>query len=174
MSDRITMSAEEFVDIQTRQYTTPEIARLLDESLDKVQSSYVRRGYVTPGIQDASGTGTRRLWNFRNVKQFFVVYLLRKWNWPPDDLKFCVQLANEQKMDMWDEGNIWVWHKSHRDIGFLSAKYNEYGDIIVPSVEDAANLDVLDFEKSAMKFVLITDAVHRQALKQIHQLLSAK
>lgn len=61
--------------IKNREYTTPEIAKIVDRTVHKT-ISYINRGYVSPSVQDASGHGSKRLWSYLDVVRVaFICYL---------------------------------------------------------------------------------------------------
>ena len=53
-------------ELKQDQFTTPEVAKLLNRTTRKI-ISYIERGYVSPSIQDSSGHGTKRIWSVDDV-----------------------------------------------------------------------------------------------------------
>ena len=60
-----------------REFTTPEIAKILRVSTYKV-ITYVRKGYAAASIQEASGHGSRRLWSYEDLILCAVATVLDK------------------------------------------------------------------------------------------------
>jgi DNA-binding transcriptional MerR regulator len=54
------------------EYTTPQVAKILDIPQRKI-ISYTEREYVEPSIQNASGHGSRRLWNLWDLDKIHVI-----------------------------------------------------------------------------------------------------
>ena len=63
------------MEFQDRIFGTQQLANILGETIHKT-ISYVNRGYVKPSVQDASGHGTKRLWNYLDVVRCLFVQIL--------------------------------------------------------------------------------------------------
>ena len=60
-------------DILSREFTTPELARILGVSTRKV-ISMLERGYFEPSIQDADGHASKRLYSFNDVVRAYIIH----------------------------------------------------------------------------------------------------
>ena len=60
-------------DILSREYTTPDLARILGVSTRKV-ISMLERGYFEPSIKDADGHASRRLYSFDDVVRAYIIH----------------------------------------------------------------------------------------------------
>jgi len=66
-------------------FSTGEMATMLDVSLNEVDY-WARCQLIVPGVREASGRGTRRLFGILDVKQAFLVQRLRKAHWKPKQI----------------------------------------------------------------------------------------
>jgi DNA-binding transcriptional MerR regulator len=63
-------------------FTSGEVATFLETSLDEVDY-WVRSKLLVPSIRQASGQGSRRLFNAHDVKQALLICRLRQAKWKP-------------------------------------------------------------------------------------------
>lgn len=63
-------------------FSTGEMAALVNMSLNEVDY-WIRSNLIVPGIREAAGHGTRRLFNILDLKQAFLIHRLRKAGWKP-------------------------------------------------------------------------------------------
>jgi DNA-binding transcriptional MerR regulator len=67
-------------DITTRLYTTAEVAQLSGFSVRQL-GYWSKQGIIVPSIQQAHGSGTRRLYSFDDLLQLRFVRQLRNHSW---------------------------------------------------------------------------------------------
>ena len=77
--------------IENREYTTPEIAKILDIPQRKV-ISMLERGYFRPSIQEANGHASKRLFGFEDVAVAYVIWELLEFGLSVEKLRFAGQV----------------------------------------------------------------------------------
>jgi|SRR5581483_6700059 len=68
-----------------RVLSTGEMAMMLDVSLNEVDY-WVRSKLIVPGIREAAGRGTRRLFDILDLKRALLIQQLRKVDWKPKQI----------------------------------------------------------------------------------------
>ena len=72
--------------ILLKEYTTPEIAKILGVSTRKV-ISMLERGYLKPSIQEANGHASRRLYSFDDVVRAYIILELLNFGLSVDNMR---------------------------------------------------------------------------------------
>ena len=121
MSSNSNIMLEPQMKVNIRQFTTPQVAGILDLPMRKLLS-YVERGYVKPSIQDASGHGSRRLWDTLDIVRIYTIRQCEKMGLSVNLMRHLGKML------------------SNRDflLGSGMIRINQYGDYIPPgeSFED--------------------------------------
>lgn len=113
-------------DILSREYTTPELAKILGVSTRKI-ISMLERGYFKPSIQDSSGHASRRLYNFDDLARAHITLELLNFGLSVELMRLMSGLL-----------------QNYLDEPFFMI--NKYGDICPTSTDPkTANKNKLDF-----------------------------
>ena len=149
-------------DVESRTYTTPQIAAIIDKSLHKT-ISYINRGYIEPSIQDASGHGSRRLWSYLDVvRMAFIMHL--------EDVGIAPAKMRQIARKMADDGNMgrvadWVIHggmeSGEIDIWHIADPDEEYFPSVVPISDTMRPKRDLKFENSPVKVIVSMNHLHQ-------------
>lgn len=149
---------------QVVSFTTPQVARIIGEPYRKV-ISYIERGYVIPSIQDARGSGSKRLWSYMDVIKCLVVKGLLEWL-SVDRVRTLAQDLVEEQLQ---RQNVLVIYKEGWDLNPGGVLVVENGVKGLLSSEVVVALTGDHFEKFDDLHVIVVSKLHEVALNGLRR-----
>lgn len=126
-------------------YTTSEVAQITGFSLRQLDY-WVRIGIITPGFQQAHGSGTRRLYTLENLVQLNFVRQLKHYKWSTQKIHVAVATLKDVMEDPNPLKNAILIHG--KGTIFALSKTKEGERILIDALSSTGQL--------AMNFVLET------------------
>ena len=175
---------------ETRTYTTPELAAITGRTVNKTMA-YITRDLIRPSIQDADGSGTRRIWSYLDVvrvclvKHFEdlgvtvpVMRVLHQYMLSDESVgrnsRWAFRTHETTPEDAEADTTIEAWHASKRGIPFWHGKISPTRLLFVWRSEGAwpwqIGDDPLTIDNDAPTIVVSLAYVHKWARRRIAQL----
>ena len=159
-------------DILSRQYTTPEIAKLLDITVHKV-ISFMDRGYLQPSVQNAAGHGSKRLFSFGDVLKCVIIKNLLDTGLSVSAIRAIGgQSANlDESSPAMRENSIWIVYKEEEnlELHFHAATDEDGKPVVPPSLPDGFIKQIPSTVTDV--HLVFMDRIHADAKQRIEERL---